>query len=75
MAEKDKSTPLRDWSEQSYGVENGRQVSSIETRGNMGAHAKGKGKQIPDFERGRASGYSKGGPDRGREKLGGSKVW
>jgi hypothetical protein len=69
--EKEKSTPLRDWTEQSYGVENGRAVSPIEERGNMGAHAKGKGRQIPSFERG----GSRGGPDGGREKLGGSKVW
>jgi hypothetical protein len=75
MANGNGKTPLRDWAMQSYGVDNGRQVSAIESRGNMGVHAKGKGRQIPSFERGSNAGYSKGGPDGGREKLGGSKVW
>jgi hypothetical protein len=69
------TTPLRDWAMQSYGVENGRQVSAIESRGNMGNHAQGKGRQVPSFTRGSNAGYSKGGPDGGRVKLGGSKVW
>lgn len=66
MGERGKTTPLRDWTEQSYGVDNGRQISSLEGSGNMGNHATGKGRQIPEFNPGRASGYSKGGPDKGR---------
>ncbi len=72
--EKSKIEPLRDWTEQSYGIEHGRAVSSIEESGNMGNHAQGKGRQIPDFEHGRASGYSKGGPDGARNKRAGSKL-
>lgn len=49
MAEKSKNMPLRDWAEQSYGTENGRAVSSLEGRGNMGNHAKGSGRQIPSI--------------------------
>ena len=70
MGERGKVTPLRDWTEQSYGTENGRAVSSIENSGNMGNHAKGKGRQIPEFSPGRASGYSRGGPDGTRKDDG-----
>jgi hypothetical protein len=73
MGEKNKVTPLRDWTEQSYGNENGRAVSSLEGSGNMGNKAMGKGRQIPSFEHGKASGYSRGGPD-GTNKRGGSRV-
>ena len=52
MGERGKTTPLRDWTEQSYGVEDGRSISSLEGPGNMGNHAKGKGRQIPEFKRG-----------------------
>jgi hypothetical protein len=50
MAEKEKGEPLRDWTMQSYGVDNGRSVSSVEERGNMGNHARGKGRQIPSIK-------------------------
>lgn len=45
---------LRNWTEQSYGIENGRAVSSLEGSGNMEGFGKpvGKGRQIPTFKRG-----------------------
>ncbi len=72
--EKGKIESLRDWTEQSYGIEHGRAVSSIEESGNMGNHAKGKGRQIPTFTRGKAEGHSHGGPDHARDKRAGSKL-
>lgn len=47
--ESGKHKPLRDWTMQSYGVENGRAISSLEEAGNMGNHAEGKGRQIPSI--------------------------
>ena len=70
MGEKSKITPLRDWTEQSYGETNGRAVSSLEESGNMGNHATGKGRQIPTFTRGSAMAHSKGGPDGTRKRDG-----
>jgi hypothetical protein len=67
--EKGKVTPLRDWTEQSYGIENGRAVSSLEGSGNMGNDAKGKGRQIP----GGVEAMNKhGSADKGRKEFGGS---
>ena len=50
--EKGKHVPLRDWTVQSYGIENGRAVSSLDSIGNMEGGARGKGRQIPTFKRG-----------------------
>ena len=68
MGERGKTTPLRDWTEQSYGVDNGRAISSLKGSGNMGNHATGKGRQMPEFKRGRAEAYSPGGPDKRRHE-------
>ena len=69
--EKGKVTPLRDWTEQSYGIENGRAVSSLEESGNMGNDARGKGRQIPS---GVEALNKHGSADPGRVKRGGSDL-
>lgn len=59
-------TPLRNWSMPSYGVDNGRPVSSIGGTD----HAKGVSAQIP-----REGGHDKSGSaDGSRPRLNGSKL-
>ena len=69
-ANQGKKVPLRNFSMQSYGVENGRSVSSLQGAGNMGNHATGKGTQIPSIKGLDRSGSA----DSGRRKMGGSSV-
>lgn len=69
-ANKGKNVPLRNWKMQSYGIENGRAVSSLEGAGNMGNHAAGKGLQIPSIKGMDRSGSA----DSGRRKADGSTV-
>ena len=71
MGDKGKTTPLRNWKMQSYGIENGRAISSLESAGNMGNYAKGKGLQMPS---GIESLNKSGSADTGRRKMGGSDV-